>query len=207
MAAERSRAILAGMASHLPRLKDLDGLNTPFLAPAAGFALGQRTTAHPFSVAAGRDALEPELARRVRVLIVCADPSERLIVKQLLRRYDGVEVICEARTGREAFAAMEQERKQRAEERNTKIDARRFEQEQRHRAMTFEEKLAAMGGPDPTQRITYRERDFERANRARRQRDDRIVKSGKPARERVAGSEVVKQPRSRLFRKRLESKA
>src|SRR5258708_19866744 len=54
------------MASHLPRLKDLDGLDTRFLAPAAGFALGQRTAPHPFSVAAGRDALGPELARRVR---------------------------------------------------------------------------------------------------------------------------------------------
>ena len=54
------------MASHLPRLKDLDGLDTRFLAPAAGFALGQRTASHPFGMAAGRDALGPELARRVR---------------------------------------------------------------------------------------------------------------------------------------------
>jgi hypothetical protein len=54
------------MASHLPRLKDLDGLDTRFLAPAAGFALGQRPASHPFSMAAGRDALGPELARRVR---------------------------------------------------------------------------------------------------------------------------------------------
>jgi hypothetical protein len=54
------------MASHLPRLKDLDGLDTRFLAPAAGFALGQRTASHPFGVPAGRDALGPELARRVR---------------------------------------------------------------------------------------------------------------------------------------------
>jgi hypothetical protein len=54
------------MASHLPRLKDLDGLDTRFLAPAAGFALGQRTAPHPFGVAAGRDALGPGLARRVR---------------------------------------------------------------------------------------------------------------------------------------------
>ena len=54
------------MASHLPRLKDLDGLDTRFLAPAAGFALGQRTASHPFGVAAGRDALGPEVARRVR---------------------------------------------------------------------------------------------------------------------------------------------
>ena len=50
----------------MPRLKDLDGLDTRFLAPAAGFALGQRTASHPFGVAAGRDALGPELARRVR---------------------------------------------------------------------------------------------------------------------------------------------
>ena len=50
----------------MPRLKNLDGLDTRFLAPAAGFALGQRTASHPFGVAAGRDALGPELARRVR---------------------------------------------------------------------------------------------------------------------------------------------
>jgi hypothetical protein len=54
------------MASHLPRLKDLDGLDTRFSAPAAGFALGQLTALPPFSVAAGRDARWPELARRVR---------------------------------------------------------------------------------------------------------------------------------------------
>ena len=54
------------MASHSPRLKDLDGLDTRFLAPAAGFALGQRTASHPFGVAAGRDALGPEVARRMR---------------------------------------------------------------------------------------------------------------------------------------------
>ena len=50
----------------MPRLKNLNGFDTRFLAPAAGFALGQRTTSHPFGVAAGRDALGPELARRVR---------------------------------------------------------------------------------------------------------------------------------------------
>ena len=50
----------------MPRVKDLDGLDTRFLAPAAGFALGQRAAAHPFSVAAGRDTLGPALARRVR---------------------------------------------------------------------------------------------------------------------------------------------
>ena len=54
------------MGSHLPRLKYFDGLDTRFLAPAAGFALGQRTASHPFGVAAGRDALGPKLARRVR---------------------------------------------------------------------------------------------------------------------------------------------
>ena len=57
---------VGGFASHLARLKDFDGLDTQFLAPAAGFVLGQRTAPHPFSVAAGRDALGPELARRVR---------------------------------------------------------------------------------------------------------------------------------------------
>jgi hypothetical protein len=71
----------SGPASHLPRLKDLDGLDTRFLAPAAGFALGQRTASHPFGVAAGRDALGPEVARRmrgevdyetVRINVVCA---------------------------------------------------------------------------------------------------------------------------------------
>jgi hypothetical protein len=54
------------MASHLSRLKDLDDLDTRFLAPAAGFALGQRTASHPFGVAEGHDALGPELARRAR---------------------------------------------------------------------------------------------------------------------------------------------
>jgi hypothetical protein len=60
-----ARASCSGTASHLPRLKDLDGLDTRFLAPAAGFALGQRTASHPFGVAAGRDALGPELAWRM----------------------------------------------------------------------------------------------------------------------------------------------
>ena len=49
----------------MPRLKDLDGLDTQLLAPAAGFALGQRTASHPFGVAAGRDALGPKLAWRM----------------------------------------------------------------------------------------------------------------------------------------------
>jgi len=50
----------------LPRRKDLYGLDIRIFAPAAGFALGQRTASHPFGVAAGRNALGPELARRVR---------------------------------------------------------------------------------------------------------------------------------------------
>jgi hypothetical protein len=54
------------MTSHLPRLEDLDGFHIRFLAPAAGIAFGQRTAFRPFGVAAGRDALGPELARRVR---------------------------------------------------------------------------------------------------------------------------------------------
>jgi hypothetical protein len=51
---------------HLPRLKDLDGFDTRFLTPAAGFALGQRKALLPLSVAEGCDALGPELARQVR---------------------------------------------------------------------------------------------------------------------------------------------
>ena len=54
------------MTSHFPRLNYLDGLHIQFLAPAAGIAFGQRTAFRPFGVAAGRDALGPELARRVR---------------------------------------------------------------------------------------------------------------------------------------------
>jgi len=53
-------------ASHLPRLKDLDGFDTRFLAPAIGIPFGQRWACCPFGVAAGRDALGPEGARRVR---------------------------------------------------------------------------------------------------------------------------------------------
>src|SRR5262245_52479169 len=53
-------------ASHLPRLEDLDGLDIRFLAPAAGTAFGQRTASRPFGAAVGRDALGPELIRRVR---------------------------------------------------------------------------------------------------------------------------------------------
>jgi hypothetical protein len=53
-------------ASRLPRLKDLDGFDTRFLAPAIGIPFGQRWACCPFGVAAGRDALGPEGARRVR---------------------------------------------------------------------------------------------------------------------------------------------
>jgi hypothetical protein len=52
-------------ASHLPRLKDLDGFDTRFLAPAMGLAFGQCWVCCPFGVAAGRDALGPEVARRM----------------------------------------------------------------------------------------------------------------------------------------------
>jgi hypothetical protein len=38
--------VASGMALHLPRLKDLDGLDIRIFAPAAGFALGQRTVTH-----------------------------------------------------------------------------------------------------------------------------------------------------------------
>ena len=37
-----------GVASHLPRLEDLDGLDIRFLAPAASTAFGQRKASHPF---------------------------------------------------------------------------------------------------------------------------------------------------------------
>src|SRR5262245_35668230 len=53
-------------ASHLPRLEDLDGFDIRFLAPAASTAFGQRKASRPFGAAEGRDALGPELARRVR---------------------------------------------------------------------------------------------------------------------------------------------
>jgi hypothetical protein len=56
----------SGTASRLPRLEDLGGLDMRFLAPAAGLAFGHRTASLPFGVAAGRDALGPQLARRVR---------------------------------------------------------------------------------------------------------------------------------------------
>src|SRR5262245_8149083 len=62
------RAVITGRrrsASHLPRLNDLDGLDTPTLEPAVCFALGQRTAFHPFGVAVSRDTLGPELAWRM----------------------------------------------------------------------------------------------------------------------------------------------
>jgi hypothetical protein len=84
------------MASHLPRLKDLDGLDTRFLAPAAGFALGQRTASHPFGVAAGRDALGPELARRVRGEVdqnaVRVDAAHAAALMDLAGRIGGLEL-------------------------------------------------------------------------------------------------------------------
>ena len=48
------------------RLEDLDSLDMGLLAPANGLGLGQRTAFCPFRVAASRDALGPELGRRVR---------------------------------------------------------------------------------------------------------------------------------------------
>ena len=53
-------------ASQTARLKDFDNVDIWIFAPAAGFALGQGTASRPFGVAAGRDALGPEVARRVR---------------------------------------------------------------------------------------------------------------------------------------------
>ena len=47
-------------------VEDLDGVDIRLFAPAIGIAFGQRTACCPFGVAAGRDALGPEVARRVR---------------------------------------------------------------------------------------------------------------------------------------------
>ena len=47
-------------------VEDLDGVDIRLLAPTIGIAFGQRTACYPFSMAAGRDALGPEVARRVR---------------------------------------------------------------------------------------------------------------------------------------------
>ena len=52
--------------SHLPCIKDLDSLDLRSLAPTGGLAFGQHTAFCPFGVAASRDALGPELARRAR---------------------------------------------------------------------------------------------------------------------------------------------
>ena len=52
--------------SHLPCIKDLDSLDMRFLAPTGRLAFGQHTAFCPFRVAASRDALGPELGRRVR---------------------------------------------------------------------------------------------------------------------------------------------
>ena len=49
----------------MPHLKNLDGLDRRFLAPAGGLSLGYRAASLPFGVAARRDASGPELARRV----------------------------------------------------------------------------------------------------------------------------------------------
>jgi hypothetical protein len=47
-------------------VEDLDGVDIRLFAPAIGIAFRQRTACCPFGVAAGRDALGPEVARRVR---------------------------------------------------------------------------------------------------------------------------------------------
>ena len=47
-------------------VEDLDGVDIRLLAPTIGIAFGQRTACDPFSMAAGRDALGPEGARRMR---------------------------------------------------------------------------------------------------------------------------------------------
>jgi hypothetical protein len=52
--------------SHLPCIKDLDSLDLRSLAPTGGLVFGQHTAFCPFGVAASRDALGPELGRRVR---------------------------------------------------------------------------------------------------------------------------------------------
>ena len=47
-------------------VEDLDGVDIRSFAPAIGIVLDQRTAFCPFGVAAGRDALGPEVARRMR---------------------------------------------------------------------------------------------------------------------------------------------
>jgi hypothetical protein len=61
-----ARASCSGTASHLNCVEDLDGVDIRLLAPTIGIAFGQRTACDPFSMAAGRDALGPEGARRMR---------------------------------------------------------------------------------------------------------------------------------------------
>ena len=46
-------------------VEDLDGVDIRFFAPAISIAFGQRKACYPFGVAAGRDALWPEVARRM----------------------------------------------------------------------------------------------------------------------------------------------
>ena len=55
-----------GTVSHLNCVEDLDGVNIRLFAPAIGIAFGQCVAFCPFGVVAGRDALGPEVARRVR---------------------------------------------------------------------------------------------------------------------------------------------
>ena len=47
-------------------VEDLDGVDIRLFAPAIGIAFGQRMAFCPFGVTAGRDALGPEVARRMR---------------------------------------------------------------------------------------------------------------------------------------------
>jgi len=62
----RSQIGGVGTASNLNCVEDLDGVDIRSFAPAIGIVLDQRTAFCPFGVAAGRDALGPEVARRVR---------------------------------------------------------------------------------------------------------------------------------------------
>jgi hypothetical protein len=54
------------LANHLPHFKDLDCLDIWFLAPASGLSFGHCAASLPFRVAARRDAVRPERARRLR---------------------------------------------------------------------------------------------------------------------------------------------
>jgi hypothetical protein len=53
------------MESHLNCVEDLDGVDIRLFTPAIGVAFGERTACYPFGVAAGRNALRPEIARRM----------------------------------------------------------------------------------------------------------------------------------------------